>query len=286
MNRFRTLSLFLAASILPAMAFADGNNNTLGQIGPARLSTNNSGSKVTALKGTASSPKADGTSVELKIGTDINEGDIIVTSGDSAIEIRLSNGVVLLLGPGTRVRILSLQTGDSGVSTTDIALIRGSISGDATGSRAGSSFTIRSTAGVANVSGARFAVAVEQSSISTGQLTAVSAAGTITVVSANGFEPIAVSPGHQLVIGSRNPQPQTSLATPVMLALANGRGRNSLPTGEAPTGTLVLSPANWQTFPDSGVRTIYNTDQPNSTKLFRMPNSSVDMSPHGEGAVN
>lgn len=244
MNLSRTLSIFAAATVLAAPAFAASAVGT-----------------ISSLKGTAGSPKSDGTSVALKVGDELHEGDVIVVPQDSALEMKLPGGGVIVFGPGTRARILSLQAGDSGVSGIDIALTRGSISGDATGNPTGSSLTVRTTAGVANLSGARFATVFEPSTITKGQFTVVAAAGSASVMPVNGFDSIPVPAGEQIVLGGRNPSPRPTPATPVALALANGGpvtsstpppppsqqplpGSQSSPgqTGESPPNVAITSP--------------------------------------------
>lgn len=276
----RTLSLLLAASSLAASAYA-----ATGQ------------GKVTAGQGLPNGADAKA----LSSGSDVSEGEYVETAPGSALEIRLSNGSTLVLGPSTRVLMKSIQDSSSGVSSYEVVLLRGTLSGKTDGT-AGSSFVVRTTGGSANIApGSKFALDFTQTSLAAGNLSAAVTSGSLSVLPANGVEPITVPANSQVTVGPKITSPQLSPAALALTSRANGTpitnqtatGAGNVVTGTeaaaagsgaaagVTAGAVALGVAASSVIVNPAQFTIYNPTQANAT----IPISSVPASPNGAGQL-
>jgi ferric-dicitrate binding protein FerR (iron transport regulator) len=193
----RFVALCSVASALPTLAFA------------AQLS-------VTGLTGQARAI-VNGETVVLKSGSVIEPGSGIETNTGSSAELTLPGGAKLVLAPGTRLRVKSCES-TPGLLSCETVLLRGKITGDATGTSAASNVTIRTTAGVANVAGASFGIGFAPASLTTGAMTVVSSQGTVSVLSVNSTGTVSVPAGSELEVGSTGGNSSVTAASAETLA--------------------------------------------------------------------
>lgn len=220
----------LLAVTLPALAFAASPISVTALSGQARTIT-------------------DGESSSIQVGSDIAAGSSVETNTGSSAELTLSNGVKLVLSPGTRIRVKSLEIAP-GIFSCEIVLLRGSITGNATGVSAASNLSIRTTAGTVGVSGTEFSVGFSPSSLTTGDLTVVSLQGAATVLPVNSVGPVSVPAGSQAVVGASGAQVSPASAT----TLANAKAAMA---GITPTQGDNKNPG--PSTVDSGTSTSGNT---------------------------
>lgn len=171
-------TLLIAALALPLAAFAADNT------------------VVTKLSGQART--ANG---EVALGNLIVQDDTLETNSESAVTVQLPNGGVITLGPGTRVifKVIS-QGSDPGHYSYEITLLRGSISGDSGTSAGSSNFSIKTTAGVANVAGTSFDLTFIPATSTGGTEKVRSNAGVIDFQPTGSTDPIKVGPNKEVTV--------------------------------------------------------------------------------------
>jgi ferric-dicitrate binding protein FerR (iron transport regulator) len=160
---------------------------------------------VTSVSGLARFTSDSGAPQPAKVGSSFDEGSGIETNVGSSAELSLGNGVKLTLEPSTRIRLRKLQV-SPGIFVCEVILLRGSISGDAALVSQDSSFSIRTTSGVANVAGTQFGVSFTPDSPFSGKMNITSRQGDIVVLGMNSTAPLTVSPKADASLGARGAQ--------------------------------------------------------------------------------
>lgn len=301
------LVALLSAAAAPSFVFAAGvtaglTPATLGTprpavapvVGAADSASNNGRNSVRAdgLTGTASIT-VDGVVRPLAAGEAIPAGASVEVFSGSSVTLTLANGTKVVLGPNTRVRLQSVLVPATGLYSFEVLLVRGSITADATGAVAGSSFTVRTASGKADVAGTSFKAEFSPSAASSGTNGGVfdvtSAKGTVEVTPVSGSGTVSVPAGSQVTVGQ--PGQTTPQVRPAgsqslnSINSTNAQAQSSTPArgqdgsstgGSGSTGSEAGSdkPADSKT--DSSV----NQD---STPGVNIPNLGM-ISPNGEGA--
>lgn len=203
----------------------------------------------------------------LAVGAKISEGASIETNRNSGLTLKFPNGSKVKLGSGTRIRLRQLQQSDTpSVYSYEIALLRGTLTGNATGSASSSNFTISTTAGNANVAGSNFSLSFSPVSGKGGSFSVASSTGPIVLMPTGSTAPVVLPSGSRTSVGQ-------SGAAPIVVAASTSNSSDSPDSSAASSGT----PAG------ASDKTVV---LPNFVKPT-LPNLSIlVISPNGEGTLN
>lgn len=218
---------------------------------------------VVSIQGYARSSTGDAAPAALETGGTLQEGALLETGSDSGAELALSNGSKLVIIPGSRVRLASLEdSAKPGLYSYEFVLLRGGVRGDATRSLPGATFSIRTGAGKVNVAGSSFAVDYAPTSVRGGNMTVVILKGMASVSIPSSVSPIIVPAGSQTQVGqgavggsgvvaSAAPEALSSIT-----AVLSGSGARKVtqPAGTSkPAGKAPEAPVSGAALPDFSV---------------------------------
>lgn len=183
MKAHLSASLLLAALALPVSALADAGSAAANAVtGSVMIQTGNTLTPISA-------------------NQTVGEGSIIQTGPQSGVTLSLPGGGRMILAANTRIRIRAFSQGaDASFYSLEIILTSGRITGDATRGSGMSNFTVRTTAGVANVTGSTFSISFAPAGTSGGTLNTAVATGQIRVTPLGTTEATIVQSGNVLTV--------------------------------------------------------------------------------------
>ncbi len=215
----------------------------------------------------------------LTLGKTVTAGSVIETDAASTLYIELPNGGTLVIGPSTRARVISFSKGgNSGTYSLELILTRGTITGDTTNAGSASSVKIRTTSGVARVTGTSFQVSFAPARPTGGTLTVTALNGIASISPAAALTVVPVQPGSTMTLttdGNKAGTPQVTSTSALTLARIESTLSGKPASGESgQVLTKVMS------LPRTGG--VPNFD---ATTITTGNGSNPPISPNGEGSI-